>query len=175
MPYCTNCGHRNPEGSNFCSNCGHRLEPAEQPSATNDPAVTGETTKVIPVPDEAGPRPKLTEEQEKAVAALSKGKGLLIVHRGPAAGSRFLLDAAENSAGRHPGSDIFLDDITVSRHHSNFRRTGDDVFAVSDNGSLNGTYVNRALIDGEVPLKTGDEVQIGKFRMMYFSGGADSD
>lgn len=168
--FCNNCGHQNPPGSNFCSNCGHRLAaPAEQP------AVTGETTKVIPVMgDETGPRRKLSQEEERAVEALPPGKGLLIVHRGPAAGNRFLLDGPEDSAGRHPDSDIFLDDITVSRHHSLFLRSEEGTFSVRDNGSLNGTYVNRALIDGAVTLKTGDEVQIGKFRMMFFAG-ADKD
>lgn len=167
MPYCNNCGHQNPEGSNFCSNCGHRLD---APVESRLQAV-GETTKVIPIMgDETGPRRKLSEEEQRAVDALPAGKGLLIVHRGPAAGNRFLLDGPEDSAGRHPDSDIFLDDITVSRHHSVFRRGSTGQFVVEDNGSLNGTYVNRALIDGEVALKTGDEVQIGKFRMMFFAG-----
>ena len=170
MPYCNNCGHQNPAGSNFCSQCGHRMETTErrgEPAAS----ITGETTKAIPIMgDETGPRRKLSDEEQRAVDALPPGRGLLIVHRGPAAGNRFLLDGRENSAGRHPGSDIFLDDITVSRHHSMFRPDQDGGFVVSDSGSLNGTYVNRALIDGEVALKTGDEVQIGKFRMMFFAG-----
>lgn len=175
MPYCTQCGHHNPDGSNFCSQCGHRVGNAAD-AQRRDPSVTGETTKVIPVMgDESGPRRKLSAEEQKAVAALPLGKGLLIVHRGPAAGNRFLLDGPVDSAGRHPDSDIFLDDITVSRHHSQFSRRDDGNFVVRDNGSLNGTYVNRTLIDGDVELRTGDEVQIGKFRMMFFSGGADAE
>ncbi|WP_460786288.1 FHA domain-containing protein [Nocardioides zeae] len=100
--------------------------------------------------------------------ALPPGHALLVVQRGPGAGSRFLLDTDLVSAGRHPDSEIFLDDVTVSRRHADFRRDG-GVFTVSDVGSLNGTYVNRDRID-EVTLKDGDEVQIGKYRLVFFSG-----
>ena len=79
-----------------------------------------------------------------------------------------MLDAAVTTAGRHPESDIFLDDVTVSRRHAEFRKT-DDGFAVRDVGSLNGTYVNRERID-EIDLAPGDEVQIGKFRLVFFTG-----
>jgi pSer/pThr/pTyr-binding forkhead associated (FHA) protein len=87
--------------------------------------------------------------------------------RGPNAGSRFLLDTDAVSAGRHPDSDIFLDDVTVSRRHAEFRR-GAQGFGVADVGSLNGTYVNRDRID-EVLLSNGDEVQVGKYRLVYYS------
>src|SRR5664279_3453326 len=100
--------------------------------------------------------------------ALPEGSALLVVQRGPSAGSRFLLDTDEVSAGRHPDSDIFLDDVTVSRRHAVFRRTSDG-YLVADVGSLNGTYVNRDRID-EVLLSGGDEVQIGKYRLVYFAG-----
>jgi pSer/pThr/pTyr-binding forkhead associated (FHA) protein len=92
----------------------------------------------------------------------------LVVRRGPNAGSRFLLDAETTTAGRHPESDIFLDDVTVSRRHAEFKQTSDG-FAVRDVGSLNGTYVNRERID-ETLLHAGDEVQIGKFRLVFLSG-----
>ena len=95
--------------------------------------------------------------------------GMLVVRRGPKAGSRFALDKDVVTAGRHPESDIFLDDITVSRHHARFTRRDGQVW-VSDENSLNGTYVNKTLIDGEVALRRGDEVQIGKFRMVFFAG-----
>ena len=95
------------------------------------------------------------------------GSALLVVKRGPNAGSRFLLDAETTTAGRHPESDIFLDDVTVSRRHAEFRRTGQG-FTVGDVGSLNGTYVNRDRIDS-VTLNDGDEVQIGKYRLVFFS------
>ena len=91
-----------------------------------------------------------------------------MVQKGPGSGSRFLLDADVVTAGRHPDSEIFLDDVTVSRRHAEFHRTG-SAFTVGDAGSLNGTYVNRDRID-RVQLTDGDEVQIGKYRLVFFSG-----
>jgi pSer/pThr/pTyr-binding forkhead associated (FHA) protein len=108
--------------------------------------------------------------------ALPAGSALLVVKRGPNAGSRFLLDQAMTSAGRHPDSDIFLDDVTVSRRHAEFRQDGAE-FLVVDVGSLNGTYVNREPVDSAV-LANGDEVQIGKFRLVFLAGprqSADAD
>jgi pSer/pThr/pTyr-binding forkhead associated (FHA) protein len=95
-----------------------------------------------------------------------------VVKRGPNAGSRFLLDQDVTTAGRHPDSDIFLDDVTVSRRHVEFRRDAGG-FGVYDVGSLNGTYVNRERIDSAA-LTDGDEVQIGKFRLVYLSAGGKS-
>ena len=109
--------------------------------------------------------------QEQAVSgvdALPAGAALLVVKRGPNAGSRFLLDRASTSAGRHPDSDIFLDDVTVSRRHAEFRSDAGE-FVVVDVGSLNGTYVNREPVDTAV-LANGDEVQIGKFRLVFLTG-----
>ena len=106
--------------------------------------------------------------QEPAVAgvdALPAGSALLVVKRGPNAGSRFLLDRDTTSAGRHPDSDIFLDDVTVSRRHAELRRDG-DTFTIRDLGSLNGTYVNRKRIESVV-LEDDDEVQIGKYRLTF--------
>jgi hypothetical protein len=108
---------------------------------------------------------RLSSAEQAAVEALPAGSALLVVQRGPNAGARFLLDADRTTAGRHPGSDIFLDDVTVSRKHAEFlRREG--LFLVRDVGSLNGTYVRRDRID-EAVLRDGDEVQIGKFRMVF--------
>jgi pSer/pThr/pTyr-binding forkhead associated (FHA) protein len=112
----------------------------------------------------------LSAHEQATVDALRHGTALLVVLRGPNAGARFLLDSDEVSTGRHPNSDIFLDDVTVSRKHATFRREG-DVFLVRDVGSLNGTYVNRERID-EAALKTRDEVQIGKFRLVFYAGAA---
>nr|WP_026918016.1 FHA domain-containing protein [Gordonia shandongensis] len=109
-----------------------------------------------------------SEPADTGVERLSPGTALLVVKRGPNAGSRFLLDQPTTSAGRHPDSDIFLDDVTVSRRHAEFRRNGED-FQVVDVGSLNGTYVNREPID-TATLTSGDEVQIGKFRLVFLSG-----
>ncbi|MCK7637111.1 oxoglutarate dehydrogenase inhibitor Odhl [Corynebacterium pygosceleis] len=99
---------------------------------------------------------------------LPAGAALLVVKRGPNAGSRFLLDQPTTTVGRHPESDIFLDDVTVSRRHAEFR-VSDDQFEVVDVGSLNGTYVNREPKNSEV-LSSGDEVQIGKFRLVFLAG-----
>ena len=112
------------------------------------------------------PEAGLSSEEQRAVEALPTGSALLVVAKGPNAGARFLLDSARTTAGRHPGSDIFLDDVTVSRKHAEFLREGDG-FRVRDIGSLNGTYVNRERVD-DVLLASGDEVQIGKYRMMFY-------
>jgi pSer/pThr/pTyr-binding forkhead associated (FHA) protein len=161
MPYCTECGHRNPADARFCSQCGHRLVPAERSTDSTSTIHFGAPERV-----EADAESRLSEVEEAAVDALPRGSALLIVQRGPSAGSRFLLDTDEVTAGRHPDSDIFLDDVTVSRRHAVFRRT-DDSYQVVDVGSLNGTYVNRDRIDA-VTLSGGDEVQIGKYRLVYF-------
>lgn len=96
---------------------------------------------------------------------LPEGSALLVVKRGPNAGSRFLLDRPTTTVGRHPESDIFLDDVTVSRRHAEFR-INEGAFEVVDVGSLNGTYVNREPKNSAV-LSSGDEVQIGKFRLVF--------
>jgi pSer/pThr/pTyr-binding forkhead associated (FHA) protein len=94
---------------------------------------------------------------------------MLLVQRGPDAGARFLLDTDVVTVGRHPDSDIFLDDISVSRRHATFTRTANG-YVISDLGSLNGSYINRDRIDTDVVLSGGDEVQIGKYRLIFFSG-----
>ncbi|WP_275467775.1 FHA domain-containing protein [Streptomyces noursei] len=112
--------------------------------------------------------PALSPEAQAAVDALPLGSALLVVRRGPNAGSRFLLDGELTTAGRHPQGDIFLDDVTVSRSHVEFRRGSDGRFTVTDVGSLNGTYVNREPIESVV-LANGDEVQIGKYRLVFYA------
>jgi pSer/pThr/pTyr-binding forkhead associated (FHA) protein len=114
-----------------------------------------------------------TEGAVSGVEGLPAGSALLVVKRGPNAGSRFLLDQPTTSAGRHPDSDIFLDDVTVSRRHAEFRLEGGE-FQVVDVGSLNGTYVNREPVDSAV-LANGDEVQIGKFRLVFLTGPKSDD
>ncbi len=100
--------------------------------------------------------------------SLPHGMALLVVRRGPNAGARFLLDHDVTTSGRHPDSDIFLDDVTVSRRHAEFHREG-GTFTVRDVGSLNGTYVNRERVEAAT-LANGDEVQIGKFRLVFLAG-----
>lgn len=130
--------------------------------------VLGETTINFgsPLADDGIVNPGLSAEQQAAVAALPRTSALLIMQRGQSGGSRFLLDADRTIAGRSEKADIFLDDVTVSRKHAEFVRDLDD-FVVRDIGSLNGTYVNRNRIDSAL-LQAGDEVQIGKYRMLFY-------
>jgi pSer/pThr/pTyr-binding forkhead associated (FHA) protein len=158
--FCTSCGSENSLGSRFCANCGAAL-----PTPSAGPDVTSTITATGTVPDTDSEFS--AEAHQGAVDALTPGSALLVVKRGPNAGSRFLLDQDVTTAGRHPDSDIFLDDVTVSRRHAEFRREGTG-YAVHDVGSLNGTYVNRERIDA-TPLAGGDEVQIGKFRLVYLT------
>jgi len=147
-------------------------EPELEQGRPNDPTtmrLPGIGVPVEPLTEaDAEADATLSAQDQATVDALRHGTALLVVLRGPNAGARFLLDSDEVSTGRHPNSDIFLDDVTVSRKHATFRREG-DVFLVHDVGSLNGTYVNRERID-EVALKTRDEVQIGKFRLVFYAG-----
>lgn len=175
MSFCSSCGHENPDGANFCSQCGSRITPVFSPAADPELVPAAETTSTMtfggPIREATDERP-LDEDDAAAVDALPAGSALLVVQRGPSAGSRFLLDSDVVVVGRHPDSEIFLDDVTVSRRHAEFRRSPDG-FRVVDVGSLNGTYVNRDRID-EVLLQGGDEVQIGKFRLVFFGSGAGS-
>jgi hypothetical protein len=104
----------------------------------------------------------------RVASSLPPGMALLVVRRGPNAGARFLLDHDVTTSGRHPDSDIFLDDVTVSRRHAEFHR-GASGFTVRDVGSLNGTYVNRERVESAT-LSNSDEVQIGKFRLVFIAG-----
>ncbi|ALV47520.1 hypothetical protein MB46_08385 [Arthrobacter alpinus] len=133
----------------------------DQPGATD-------TTSIHLAPVQTGPStvPVLAPEEQAAVNSLPAGSALLIAHAGPNAGARFLLDSHVTTAGRHPEADIFLDDVTVSRRHVNFMKY-DGGFEVIDAGSLNGTYVNGDRVDS-VRLRTGNEVQIGRFRLTYY-------
>jgi pSer/pThr/pTyr-binding forkhead associated (FHA) protein len=117
------------------------------------------------------PQDGLDAEEVAAISALPSGSALLVVKRGAADGSRFLLDTDLSKAGRHPNADIFLDDVTVSRKHAEFVRTG-RIFEVRDQASLNGTYLNGVRIDS-ASLSNGDEVQIGKFKLTFYSSPAD--
>ncbi|MDO5644848.1 MAG: FHA domain-containing protein [Dermabacter sp.] len=126
------------------------------------------TTKLTPIT-----AAEFAEEQEQglgpqdraAIEALPAGSALLVVRKGPNMGARFLLDSDKTVAGRHSSSEIFLDDVTVSRKHAAFLREGDH-FVVRDLGSLNGTYVAKERVD-EARLESGQEVQIGKYRFTF--------
>jgi hypothetical protein len=183
--YCSRCNRPNPDEARYCSNCGAPLTrtaagsgdaPPDRGSGQAPPQGAswgsgaerpGETTSMI---SPIGGEPDYADEPspDYSVAdSLPPGTALLVVLRGPNAGSRFLLDDDFTSAGRHPDSDIFLDDVTVSRRHAEFYRHGDG-FTVRDVGSLNGTYVNRERIE-DAELFGGDEVQIGKFRLLFLT------
>ena len=154
--YCHNCGHRNPDGGNFCSSCGAAL-PSERP----------ETTISFQPIDDHGEI--ADEEQAVTYVDIPHGTPSLVVKRGPTVGSSYSLLPDVTHAGRHPESDIFLDDITVSRRHAEFTRAADGKVVVRDVGSLNGTYVNRERIEEQL-LSAGDEVQIGKFKLVFLPG-----
>lgn len=152
---CTNCGHHNQVGANFCSSCGQPIEREPGEPAT------------ITFSLDADPDDQISVE----LPSPSSG-GMLVVTRGPNTGAEFVLEHVITSAGRHPDSDIFLDDVTVSRRHAELERTGDGGVIVRDVGSLNGTYLNGDRIDGERPISTGDELQVGKFKLVYVAGEA---
>jgi hypothetical protein len=161
--FCTACGTDNPIANRFCAHCGTPL-----PEVRSAGSGATDTTTILSAghtPDADGEFS--TEAHQGALDALSPGSALLVVKRGPNAGSRFLLDRDVTTAGRHPDSDIFLDDVTVSRRHAEFRREGNG-YSVHDVGSLNGTYVNRERIEVAL-LTSSDEVQIGKFRLVYLT------
>jgi pSer/pThr/pTyr-binding forkhead associated (FHA) protein len=150
--FCNQCGHRNPPGSNFCSSCGASLDSMENRTIT--------LAKVDPLLDAPG-------VQDDVVVPLDALEtATLVVRAGAQAGERFVLREVLTRLGRHPASEISLDDITVSRRHAEITREGRR-YVVRDVGSLNGTYVNQERID-DVVLQHGDEVQIGKFRLVFF-------
>jgi pSer/pThr/pTyr-binding forkhead associated (FHA) protein len=152
--FCTTCGHRNPANANFCSSCGNHLDAPPEEHTISLGAIETEDHEDLAV----------------GVDDLPEGAATLVVTRGPGAGSRFLLDEDVVHVGRHPESDIFLDDVTVSRRHAELGR-GAPGWTVRDVGSLNGTYVNRQRIEEEAPLANGDEVQIGRFKLVFLTSG----
>ena len=156
-----------PDQSSASGQTRHPAGGAEQPSAT-----TMRLSALNPADLTASPETTGSPVDTGTLAALQPGTALLRVDHGPNAGSRFLLDSDLTTVGRHPSSDIFLDDVTVSRKHAQFVRA-DGGFLVRDVGSLNGTYVNRERIDSAV-VRTGDEVQIGKFRLVVHVSPATS-
>jgi pSer/pThr/pTyr-binding forkhead associated (FHA) protein len=151
---CHRCGHDNEAGANFCSSCGATL---------SDP---DETTASLALLED---RQQLEAELGELLDEIPADLGILVVRRGPNAGSTFGLDAATTSIGRHPDSDLFLDDVTVSRRHALIRRTPDG-YTISDVGSLNGTYVRGERID-TTELSDMSDVQIGRFVLTFLLGG----
>jgi len=150
---CPKCRHKNVLGAKFCSSCGASLDVAEH-----------HTTMSVTVPVDSS----MTDEVEVDLNELPSGIGMLVVTRGHNSGSRFALDEPLVTAGRHPDSVIFLDDITVSRRHAEVRQV-DGGYEVADVGSLNGTYLNRERVES-ASLADGDEVQIGTFKLLFLAG-----
>lgn len=144
-------------------------------TAMTDPIPSAGETTIIGLPaitvpvTSTGDRP-LTKEDLNTIMRLADGTALLISTRGAVSGVRYLLDEDEITVGRDPSSDILLDDSTVSRTHAVFRRINGN-YSVIDAGSLNGTYVNRQRVDSQ-ELKNGDEIILGKFRLVYFTNKA---
>ena len=150
---CTRCSHPNSEASNYCSSCGFDLHRNYEEPTSEHEAVS------IDEADEA-----LVNEHVGDVTAT------FVVKRGAKAGARYGVTESLTTIGRHPESDIFLDDVTVSRRHAEVHRDGDAIL-LNDVGSLNGTYLNRSRIDSG-SLRSGDEVQIGKFKLVFFTDDA---
>jgi hypothetical protein len=152
--FCNGCGHRNPPASAFCSACGSALDlPADH---------TITIAKVDPLLDAPG----IDDDVVLSADSVLLGVGVLVVRSGAQAGQRFALVGATTRLGRHPESEISLDDITVSRRHAEIVRS-ESGYSVRDTGSLNGTYVNQTRVD-DAPLRHGDELQVGKFRLVFF-------
>ncbi|HUH80750.1 MAG TPA: FHA domain-containing protein [Solirubrobacteraceae bacterium] len=149
--HCTECGFVNNEGANYCQRCGALLPRAE---GDGDPATAtyriGETGELVPV--EIG-------------EVTARGPAFVIRAGGGRMGESFPVDGERMSIGRRPDSEVFLDDITVSRDHALLINRGDDWY-LDDCGSLNGTYVNRERIESH-RLQEGDEVQIGKYKLTF--------
>lgn len=153
--HCNQCGHRNPPDSSFCSSCGTVLDSLQDHTVT--------LSKVDPLQESAG----TADDVVVNLGDLPTEAASLVVRNGSQAGTALSLAARITRLGRHSDSEISLDDITVSRRHAEIERT-DTGYVVRDTGSLNGTYVNQQRIE-EAPLHHGDELQVGKFRLVFFS------
>lgn len=145
MSTCTVCGHHGHPEDRFCGKCGHSLQVVD-------------ATGILDL--EGAPE----QERDSAV---------LVVWRGPNEGASYSLRGDLVDIGRAPESQIFLDDITVSRHHATLTRNAEG-WTLADAGSLNGSYVNRARIVSATALRSGDEVQIGKYRFSFYASNGDA-
>lgn len=148
--HCPECGFVNPPGANYCQKCGVYLAEESAPGASTAQFEPGETAE---------------HEADDLHRQAPEGPSL-VIRTGARAGDGFRLDGERFTVGRDTNSDVFLDDVTVSRNHAVIVRRGDDGLHIDDLGSLNGTYVNRRRIDSH-PLIDGDELQIGKFKLTF--------
>lgn len=156
--FCAQCGQPLPSGAKFCPSCGNPVDGDSAPGAA-DAATgvidTGEVDMSATLDD---------------LPSLAPGTALLVVVRGPNAGSRYLLDRDATTIGRHPDSNVFLDDVTVSRHHARVDRE-DEHFVLHDLGSLNGTYLAGERVDRQT-LQVGNEMQIGRYKLLFVGASA---
>ena len=150
--YCPECGFQNPESANYCSKCGALLVKDEGGAETTQTYTPEEIT------DDEGPLDEIAAE----------GPALVVRSGGGRAGEHFIPQGDRTTIGRSPDNDIFLDDVTVSRKHAVVLQSGGEL-RIEDLGSLNGTFVNRRRIDAATRLESGDEVQIGKYRLSFIS------
>jgi hypothetical protein len=148
--YCQECGFQNPESANYCSRCGALLSKGES---------AAETTQTFS-PEEVGDH---LEHEDFGL----EGPALVVRAGGGRAGESFRPAGPRTRIGRSPDCEIFLDDVTVSRNHAVLIDENGS-FVVEDQGSLNGTFVNRKRID-RAPLQEGDELQVGKYRMTFIA------
>ena len=154
--FCTKCGHKNRVDAYFCSSCGNAL------SVDGDKTVV--ISKVDPLQDAPGPQ----DNESVVLGEIGRGNAALIIRSGPRTGERFILRGESATIGRTDEHPICLDDVTVSRSHAEIRWEGGS-YRVVDLGSLNGTYLNQRRIEAET-IRHGDELQVGRFRMVFFEG-----
>ena len=162
---CPACNHKNDFAANFCSSCGERI--GGGPDATTEAISVVEVDSVEQSAEVEGGA-HLSDRE-----GFDENTGWLVVDEGPKSGSRYALDGDVITAGRHPESDIFLDDVTVSRRHVEITHDGGS-YRAKDVGSLNGTYLNKELVE-DSPLSDGDELQIGRFKLLFFHGTGQTD
>jgi pSer/pThr/pTyr-binding forkhead associated (FHA) protein len=157
--FCNRCGHRNPPVSAFCSACGSVLDLVEDRTIT--------IAKVDPLQDAPGTADDVFVDLDD----IAPGSPILVVRGGEEEGTYFVLSTPLTAIGRHAESDICLDDITVSRRHTEIH-SDQGRYVARDAGSLNGTYLNQIRIDA-AELRQGDELQVGKFRLVFLENPED--
>jgi hypothetical protein len=151
--HCPECGFQNADGANYCQRCGAFLARSDSPQEPNTASYkVGETGDI---------------EAVDLDQVSARGPALVIRAGGGRAGETFPLEKDRMTVGRRPDSDIFLDDVTVSRDHAILVRRNGEYF-LDDLGSLNGTYVNRSRIESH-RLSNGDELQVGKYKLAYLN------
>jgi FHA domain-containing protein/zinc ribbon protein len=148
--YCTECGFQNPEAANYCAKCGALLE-KEEPGS--------ETTLAL--------KPEDVDDNGSVALEGIDGPALVVRSGGGRAGEHFVPRGPRTTIGRSPDCDVFLDDVTVSRNHAVLVEENGR-YTIEDQGSLNGTYVNRRRVES-AELGDDDEIQIGKYRLTFFS------